>query len=202
MHVTHTLKLYGGTTGASNGHSAVALGHYRKVLETRVKCIMAAAAADQFRFQVPGTSVKKPHAPRWSGAFRANWRMKIGGKGEWSSIRTETPDPELASRYPWDGDLGGNHVGEFTSYIKVNLPDEVLTGDAIMKMNVTDNIFVYNVSQYAKWINEGGYLKGTFLEHFNPPARFMETGIEEARKNVHEYIEKGLEMAAAMKRVK
>ena len=186
MPVAHTLKLYGGTTGARKGNSQVALSHYRQVLETRVKCIMAVAASDQYRFQVPGTSVKKPHAPRWSGAFRANWRIKAS----------------VASRYPWDGDLGGDHAGEFTKFIKVNLPDEVLTADAIMQMGVNDNIFVYNVSPYAKWINQGGYDPDTFLGQFLPPARFLEVGIEEAKGRVYEYVEKGLAMAAAMKRSK
>ena len=212
MHVTHTLKLHGGTSGAGNGKSSIALGHYRKVLETRVKCIMAAAAADQYRFQVPGTSVKKSYAPRWSGAFRANWRVKIGGKGEWSSIQAERADDATKNRYPWEQpparikaeDKAKSYAqpGQYASFIDMNRAEEILSSDAIMQMSIEDNIFVYNVSRYAKWINEGGYLKGTVLEHFTPPARFMETGIEEAKKNVHEYIEKGLEMAASMKRVK
>lgn len=208
----YTLKLHGGTKGAKNSHPDVAIGHYRKVLENRVNCIKAEIAKAAYHYQVPGTSVIYEDRPRWSCAFRANWKVQVGKEGQWESVLAGTQD-----RFPWDGDsfgagYGGDHDYEFAQYVDVWYADKLLTKAAVSNMPVDEPIFIYNPSPYAHWLNDGGdggKLEGTFKTHvfhqtgdgkwLQPALNFIGHGYNAVKEDINSIIDRGLANAATMK---
>ena len=205
----YTLKLHGGTKGAKNSHPDVAIGHYRKVLENRINCIKAEIAKAAYHYQVPGTSVIYEDRPRWSCAFRANWKVQIGKEGQWESVLAGTQ-----KRFPWYRDEfsdepENDHAYEFAQYVDVWKAEQLLNNSTISKMPVDEPIFIYNPSPYARWLNYGGILPGTFKSYLwanghgsqwiQPALNFLGTGYDAVKKDINGIIDRGLANAATMK---
>lgn len=201
----YTLKLHGGTKGAKNSHPDVAIGHYRKVLENRINCIKAEIAKAAYHYQVPGTSVIYEDRPRWSCAFRANWKVQVGKEGQWESVLAGTQD-----RFPWDGDENGRtHAYEYANLVDLWKAEQLLNNSTVSKMAVDEPIFIYNPSPYARWLNYGGLLGGTFKTHafaqtgdgkwWQPALNFLGTGYDAVKKDINGIIDRGLANAAQMK---
>lgn len=203
-HYAHVIKLHGGSAGAKSGNPEVALRHYRKVLENRINCIKAEIATEVYKYQVPGISIKDEHRPRWSGAFRANWKVQIGHEGQWESVL-----PETKERFPWNGDEGDdNNSYKYARLITLFGDVVTLQNEAISKMSVEEPIFVYNPSPYAEWLNKGGLLGGTFKTYefaqtgdgkwIQEPSDFIKGGYEAVRGKIGEIISRGLARAATI----
>lgn len=209
----YTLKLHGGTKGAKNSHPDVAIGHYRKVLENRINCIKAEIAKAAYHYQVPGTSVIYEDRPRWSCAFRANWKVQVGKEGKWESVIEGTQ-----KRFPWDFDGFGeadernNHAYEFAKYVDLWKAEQLLNNSTVSGMSVDEPIFVYNPSPYARWLNnggDGGKLEGTFKtfafhqtgdgKWLQPALDFIGNGYNAVKEDINGIIDRGLANAATMK---
>lgn len=194
----HTIILHGGSRGAKSSKTDIALKHYEDVLANRMKCIMAEAAKAVYAWQVPGTSIKDDHRPRWSGAFRANWFVKIAKYGE----TVMWPRDIAPLRYPWDWNPDNDHAGEYVGRIDPSRAENQLTAQRIQQMSLMDAICIGNVSPYAKWLNNGGELPGTYITEIhgwlNPGYHFMEQCIKDLwdgdRK--YQFVQKGLAAAA------
>lgn len=193
----HTIFLHGGRGKTEKGNAAASIKHYRRILENRIKCIEAETAKGVYEWQVPPGNVAKDDShPKWSGAFRANWQVKVGGKfdsGWQSSVAPE--------RYPWtqDPDDGSRFRNWYSNWVNPDLANIVLDGEEWRNASVKDAIHIGNVSPYAKWLNDGGYedefgLDGTYRV-FTPGYFFMELCMEYMRMNRGYYIKKGLEIA-------
>lgn len=191
----HTIILHGGSRDAKTSRTQIALKHYEDVLANRMKCIMAETAKAVYEWQVPGTSIVKDGRPRWSGAFRANWQIKIGGYSDSGWLPDKAPN-----RYPWDWNSDTDHAGEYMSLIYPSLAEKTLAPNRLANMAVTDAIYVGNVSPYAHWLNYGGELPGTFITDIfgwlNPGHHFMEKCEAYIRSNVNTFIDRGLAAAA------
>ena len=192
----HTIILHGGSRDAKTSRTQIALKHYEDVLANRMKCIMAETAKGIYNWQVPGTSIVKDGRPRWSGAFRADWHVHIGGgtsRGDWEeSVATAN------HRYPWEFGSPANEPGSLTQYIDKERAIQVLSRDALKSIGVETPIYVCNVSPYAHWLNYGGIKDDDTFLGIVPGYQFIAkciAAVWEGEKK-YEFVSKGLAEAA------
>lgn len=197
----HTIVLHGGHGNkVAKQNVKVALGHYSKVLANRIKCIEAETAKGVYEWQVPpGNRAKDENHPKWSGAFRANWQVKIGGDFESGWQSNVAPE-----RYPWTGDnhtggIGGENRNLYSHLVDTEKANKILDGEDWKNASIKDAIHIGNVAPYAKWLNYGGSsvaygLDGTFLP-YTPGYFFLELCTEYIKLNADIFIRKGLEIA-------
>lgn len=141
------------------------LKHYEALLLKRVAAFKVAVADRVFRWQVPEAGVDfgdHDKHPYFSGYFRANWQVSIGGAGTSPMPETGRPPRQANGFLPQGFEDPSDAAHLYDDLIE---PDKLKDFCESMSANtlLANPIVIYNPTWYGKWLNDGGYDAATVL---------------------------------------
>ncbi len=141
------------------------LKHYEQVLLRRVAAFKVEVADRVFRWQVPdeGTDFgDRDKHPYFTGYFRANWQVSIGGSGTDPMPPEGRPPRNSNGTLPQGFEDPANIEKLYSGSIEPDKLSEFCKG--VGQSDILNNpIIIYNPTWYGKWLNDGGYDAETVL---------------------------------------